>query len=107
MKQKKSVYTILRDLGISSEIAEKANNEIYEQVITPLNNEIEELYKDVEFQASQRQNAEETIKKLKHPKKTFSGNFEADVGEIIKKNLSATHDNDTNTVRLFWDNEEI
>lgn len=104
---KKSVYGILREFGISSEIAEKANNEIYEQVITQLNNEIEELNKDVEYQASQRQTAEETIKKLKHPKKTFSGNFEADVGEAIRRNLRITHDDDTNSIHIFWNDHEL
>lgn len=106
---KKSVYGILRDLGISSEIAEKANNEIYEQVITPLNNEIEELNKDVEYQASQRQTAEERIKKLStaNRKKSFTGNFEADVGEAIRRNLRITHDDDTNSIHIFWNDQEL
>lgn len=107
MKQKKSVYTILRDLGISSEIAEKANNEIYEQAIAPLNNEIEELNEDVEYQASRRQKSEETIKALKKPKKLFSGNFEADVGEAIRRNLRITHDDDTNSIHIFWNDHEL
>ena len=104
---KKSVYGILREFGISSEIAEKANNKIYEHVITPYENEIAELEKDVEFQASQRQKSEETIKALKKPKKLFSGNFEADVGEAIRRNLRITHDDDTNSIHIFWNDHEL
>ena len=104
---KKSVYGILREFGISSEIAEKANNEIFEHVITPYENEIVELEKDVEFQASLRQKSEETIKALKKPKKLFSGNFEADVGEAIRRNLRITHDDDTNSIHIFWNDHEL
>ena len=104
---KKSIYGILREFGISSEIAEKANNEIYEHIITPYENEIAELEKDVEFQASQRQKSEETIKELKKPKKKFSGNFEADVGEAIRRNLRITHDDDTNSIHIFWNDHEL
>ena len=106
---KKSVYGILREFGISSEIAEKANNEIFDNVITPLNEQIAELEKSVEQQEELRENAEECIKKLTtaNRKKSFTGNFEADVGEAIRRNLRITHDDDTNSIHIFWNDHEL
>ena len=106
---RKSVYGILREFGISSEIAEKANNEIFDNVITPLNEQIAELEKSVEQQAELRENAEERIKKLStaNRKKSFTGNFEADVGEAIRRNLRITHDDDTNSIHIFWNDHEL
>lgn len=101
-----SVYTILRDFGIETGLAEKINNEIYKSVITPLNKEIAELNKDVEFQSKQREKAENAILRLKKPPKTFTGNFEADVGEVIKRNLSISLNSDGN-VSAFWGEIEI
>ena len=77
-----------------------------EQVVLPPG---EELNKDVEYQASQRQTAEERIKKLSNVnrKKSFTGNFEADVGEAIRRNLRITHDDDTNSIHIFWNDHEL
>lgn len=106
---KKSVYGILREFGISSELAEKVNNEIFDNVITPLNEQIAELEKSVEQQAELRENAEERIKNLTtaNRKKSFTGNFEADVGEAIRRNLRITHDDDTNSIHIFWNDHEL
>lgn len=106
--QSKSVYTILREFGFSSEIAEKANNDIFDEIIKPLQDEIKKLHDDVELQSNLRRQAEAKLQDAKRckPEKSFTGNLDTDVEAIIKKHLSVAKDPYGSTA-LWWDNEEI
>lgn len=81
--------------------------EIYHKVYTD-SNSCEVSCSDKFFITELRENAEERIKNLTtaNRKKSFTGNFEADVGEAIRRNLRITHD-DTNSIHTFWNDHEL